>query len=366
MKIRSFYFLAAAGALLLTACNLPGGQSAEQVQTAAAETVSAQLTQRALLTPSATNTQPATATSTASLTPAVTNTPFATSTTSSGGATGGCDAAKFEADVTVPDGEDHAPDTAFVKTWRLRNIGTCSWSTSYSVVFVSGNSMGGPASQNLTVTVAPNTTVEVSINLKAPRETGSYTGYWTLKNATGQTFGDSFYVQIDVTGSGSTGGNGSTITASSVGQVDASGTPGSAAHAGANSGTGVQGFVSFNIASIPTDATIQEVKVDFSGFDTAGNPFASMGCLQGFAGSYFPLDAGDYNASGSGPDMEWCSTSDLSTVFINGDVADRLQDALGSATTLEYQLKFSGTPTGSALVRFLDGGVKLIITYTKP
>jgi hypothetical protein len=364
MKMRTLPFLALAGMLILSACNLPGGQSAEQVQTAAAQTVSAQQTQNALLTPSATNTQPATATSTASLTPAVTSTAFATST-SSGGSSGGCDRAGFVSDVTVPDGEDHAPDSTFVKTWKLRNAGTCSWSTSYSVVFVSGNAMGGPASQALTGTIAPGTTVDISLNLTAPHETGSYTGYWTLKNASGQTFGDSFYVQIDVTGSGSSGG-GNTFTASTVGQVNASGTVGSAAHVGADGGTGVQGFVSFNISSIPADATIEEVRVDFSGYDTVGNPFASMGCLQGFAGSYFPLDASDYNASGSGPDMEWCSTGELSTAFINDDVADRLQDLLGSATTLEYQLKFSGAPAGSALVRFLNGGVKLIITYSEP
>jgi len=364
MKIRTLFFLATAGMLFLTACNMPGGKSAEQVQTAAAETVSAQLTQSALLTPSATITQPATATATASLTPAVTNTPFATST-STGGATGGCDVAGFVSDVTVPDGEDHAPDTTFVKTWKLRNAGTCSWSTSYSVVFVSGNSMGGLASQNLTGTIAPGTTVDISVNLTAPHEPGSYTGYWTLKNATGQTFGDSFYVQIDVTGSGGSSGTGKTITASSSGQVDAGGTVSAGAHAGANSGTGVRGFLSFDISGIPTDATIDEVKVDFSSFDTVSNPFASMGCLQGFAGTYFPLDASDYSASGSGPDMEWCSSSELTTVFINTDVADRLQDALGSATTLEYQLRFSGTPTGSALVRFLSG-VKLIVSYAEP
>ncbi len=363
MKIQNLSFLAMAGILLLTACNMPGGQSAEQVQTAAAETVSVQLTQSALLTPSATNTQAATSTSTASLTPAVSNTPLVTSTTS-GGATGGCDVTDFVSDVTVPDGEDHAPDSTFVKTWRLRNAGTCNWSTSYSVVFVSGNSMGGPASQNLTATIAPNTTLDLSVNLTAPHEPGSYTGYWILKNSSGQTFADSFYVQIDVTGSGS--GSGHTFSATSVGRVNASGTVSNGAYAGSDAGIGVQGFVSFDISSIPTGATIDEVRVDFSGFDTVSNPFASMGCLQGFAGSYFPLDASDYNASGSGPDMEWCSSSELSTAFINDDVANRLQDALGSATTLEYQLKFSGTPTGSALVRFLNGGIKLIVSYTEP
>lgn len=358
MKIRRLFFLAVSGLLFLAACNLPGSQSADQVQTAAAETVSVQQTQNALLTPSATNTQTPTATSTASLTPAVTNTSVAPT------GSGGCDRAQFVSDVTVPDGEDHAPDTTFVKTWRLRNAGTCSWSTSYSVVFVSGNAMGGPASQNLTATIVPGSTVDISLNLTAPHETGSYTGYWILKNATGQTFADSFYVQIDVT-SGGTTGEGTTITVSGSGQVDANGTVSANAHAGANSGVGVQGFVSFNISAIPTDATIEEVRVDFSNYDTVSNPFTSMGCLQGFAGSYFPLDSSDYNASGSGPDMEWCSTSELSTVFINSDVADRLQDALGSATTLEYQLKFSGAPSGSRLVRFFSG-IKLIVTYSEP
>jgi len=118
MKFRRLSFLAVAGLLLLAGCNFPGSQSAEQVQTAAAETVSAQQTQNALLTPSATATGTPTATSTTSPTPAVTNTP---ATTSSGGATG-CDRTQFVSDVTVPDGEDHAPDTTFVKTWRLRNV----------------------------------------------------------------------------------------------------------------------------------------------------------------------------------------------------------------------------------------------------
>lgn len=361
MKFARLFILATA-ALLLAACNMPGGSSAEQVQTAAAQTVSANLTQSALLTPSATNTTAPTATQAATNTPLVTNTPFFTPTTGSIG--GGCDSIQFVSDVTVPDGQDFAPDATFTKTWRLRNAGTCSWSTSYSVVFVSGNAMGGPATQNLTATIAPNSTMDVSVNLKAPHENGAYTGYWALRNASGQNFG-SFYVQIDVGTGGSTGsGDGESFAASNTGQVDASGTVASAAYVGANSGVGVQGFVSFNIAAIPTDATIEEVQVDFSSFDTIGNPFASMGCLQAFAGSYFPLDASDYNASGSGPDMEWCSTGELGTVFVNDDVAERLQDALGSSSTLEYQLKFSGSPTGSTLVRFLSG-LKLIVTYTE-
>ena len=368
MKKGSLILLAAA-ALLLSACNFPGGgQSAEQVQTAAAQTVSANLTQSALLTPSATNTPVPTATLEATNTPAVTNTPAATTTSSGGGGggTGGCDAAQFVSDVTIPDGEELAPDAQFVKTWRLRNAGTCTWSTSYAVVFVSGNAMGGPASQALTDSIAPGTTADISVTLKAPHELGEYTGYWALRNATNQTFG-SFYVQIEVTTDGSSGGEGAhTLSAGSVGQVDANGTVAVGAHAGANSGVGVRGFISFDISTIPTDATIEEVEMDFTGFDTVSNPFATMGCLQAYAGSYFPLDASDYNASGSGPDMEWCDSNALDRVYVVDEVAARLQAMLGTANVLEYQLRFSGTPTGTALVRFLSGGLKLIVTYSEP
>lgn len=363
------FSLALALMLLLSACNLPGGggeDAAAQVQTAAAETVSAQLTQNSALTPSATNTPLATATLAATNTPSAV-TPLPTNTASSGGgvASGNCDVIAFVSDVTVPDGTDMAPDATFTKTWRIRNAGTCTWSTGYSVVFSSGNSMGGPATQALGSSVTPNSTIDISVNLKAPATNGTYTGYWALRNATGQTFG-SFYVIIDVVAGGSSGGGtGKVFPAANIGQVDASGNVGSAPNAGSASDVGVRAFVSFDISSIPTGATIEEVSVDFSGYDTQGNPFSSQGCLQGFAGSFFPLDASDYNASGAGPDMSWCSTGELSTVFDNDDVKERLQDALGSATTLQYQLRFSGTPSGSTLVRFLNGGLKLIVTYSE-
>ena len=367
MKLRFLSILALAAILLLSACNLSfGGQDkAAQVQTAAAETVNAQLTLNAQLTPSSTNTSAATATLAATNTPAITNTLPATNTASSGGGAGGCNAIQFVADVTVPDGEQIPPDSEFIKTWRLKNAGTCTWTTAYSVVFGSGNAMGGPATQALTADVAAGSNVDISLTLKTPHELGDYTGYWALRNASGQTFG-SFYVQIKVANVGAGGGPGGTsLAASNVGQVRSDGTVAAGAHAGAASGVGVRAFVAFDISGIPSDATIEEVQVDFTDFSTDSNPFASMGCLQAFGGSFFPLDASDYSASGTGPDMEWCDSGDLSTVFVSDDVKVRLQDALGSSTTVEYQLRFTGAPTGSALVRFLSG-IKLFVTYSEP
>ena len=114
------------------------------------------------------------------------------------------DKAQFVADVTIPDGMNFSAGTAFKKTWRLKNIGTCTWTTSYSLAFYSGEKMGGPDSVPLTVSVAPGQTADVSVNLTAPATGGLYRGYWILKNASGTTFGigttaaNPFWVSINV------------------------------------------------------------------------------------------------------------------------------------------------------------------------
>ena len=44
------------------------------------------------------------------------------------------DRAQFVTDVTVPDGTKYDPGATFTKTWRLRNVGTCTWTTAYTMV----------------------------------------------------------------------------------------------------------------------------------------------------------------------------------------------------------------------------------------
>jgi hypothetical protein len=144
-------------------------------------------------TPTATGTPP-----TSTPTATVTNTP-PTST---------CDRAEFVTDVTVPDGTIFTPGTEFTKTWRLRNVGSCTWDTNYTLVFHTGEQMDGPAAVNFPNTVAPNQTVDLSVTLKAPATAGTYRGYWMLKNASGALFGiganadKPFWVEIKVSGSG--------------------------------------------------------------------------------------------------------------------------------------------------------------------
>jgi hypothetical protein len=117
-----------------------------------------------------------------------------------------CDAASFVSDVTYPDGSIVSRGSTFTKIWRLKNVGTCTWTTSYAVVFVSGEKFGAPDAVSLPSSVAPGQTVDISLNLIAPNAEGHYRGNWKLRNASGMLFGvgtsgdSSFYVDVIVSG----------------------------------------------------------------------------------------------------------------------------------------------------------------------
>ncbi|MEW5828296.1 MAG: NBR1-Ig-like domain-containing protein, partial [Chloroflexota bacterium] len=114
--------------------------------------------------------------------------------------------AQFIADTTIPDGTVMTPGKTFKKTWRLKNIGTCTWTTSYSLVFDSGEQMGGAASVALTSQVKPGQSSDISVDLTAPSANGTYRGYWKLANEGGTRFGlgtnadKPWWVEIKVSG----------------------------------------------------------------------------------------------------------------------------------------------------------------------
>jgi hypothetical protein len=125
-----------------------------------------------------------TATATTTSTPTATPTPTMTPTPETP-----CDWVGFITDVTVPDGTVFKPDQDFRKTWRLKNLGTCTWTKDYDLVYVSGDRMTGDSVTPLKTSVAPGQTIDISIELTAPIEVGKHTGYWALRNAAGTIFG---------------------------------------------------------------------------------------------------------------------------------------------------------------------------------
>lgn len=198
MKSKAITLLILAS-VLLAACNLPAGTPESNegiIFTLAAQTITAAAGQGGSATatlPPASNTPPVGAVTTqAPPTPQ----PGVTFTNTSVP----CNLASFVSDVTIPDNTAITVNKAFTKTWRLKNVGSCTWTSGYQLVFDSGDKMGGPDSQQLTNgTVAPGQTVDVSVNLTAPANAGSYKGNWKIKEPGGVIFALStgpFWVQI--------------------------------------------------------------------------------------------------------------------------------------------------------------------------
>jgi hypothetical protein len=117
------------------------------------------------------------------------------------------DAAQYISDDGL-DGTVYAPNTAFTKTWRLKNTGSCTWDSSYLVFQTSGTLMTQSPGY-LIVTqgqmVAPGQTVDVSVGMTSPVADGSYRSDWGLKKPNGQFIpvqggvnGNSFFVKIKV------------------------------------------------------------------------------------------------------------------------------------------------------------------------
>lgn len=193
--------------VLLSGCRLQNQrmltETAQVTQIQGAQTLvaSLSLTPQSTATAVPTTSLPPTDTPTPSFTPVSTSgtsTPFATPTSGSSGDP--CDDARFVSDVSIPDGTEMDPGETFTKTWRIENAGTCEWTEDYSVNFLSGDKLEGESTQ-ISGTVEPGETYDVSIDMKAPFEAGTYTGTWTIMNESGFSFGNTFYVEIEVTSS---------------------------------------------------------------------------------------------------------------------------------------------------------------------
>ena len=84
------------------------------------------------------------------------------------------------------------------------NLGTCTWNTSYSLVWAGGDSVGAPAPVKLPADVPPGQMVDISVNLTAPATAGHYKALFKLSNSSGTQFGvgesasDAFWVDINV------------------------------------------------------------------------------------------------------------------------------------------------------------------------
>jgi len=215
--IKPIWITSAVLVLVLSACgaktSTPDAASVDAIYTQAAATVGAKLTQTASMF---TNTPVTTATSielptlSATQTPLITNTPEFTATTllintQVPPTQVSCDNMAFVDDVTIPDNSPVAPGSKFVKTWKVRNNGQCTWSTSYRLIYGWAANWteivaAPPAGVALTKSVEPGAEYDVSVTLTAPIKSGVYMAAFRLQNDKGYNFGTILFVQFQVNG----------------------------------------------------------------------------------------------------------------------------------------------------------------------
>ena len=81
---------------------------------------------------------------------------------------------------SVPDYSQLDLNQTFYKTWRLKNVGACTWNTGYRLAFFSGSSLDAPSYVYMPYIVAPGGTVDITMLMQAPSYYGTFTGYWGL------------------------------------------------------------------------------------------------------------------------------------------------------------------------------------------
>jgi hypothetical protein len=324
-----------------------------QVKTAVAQTVTAEAQSQPTLTP------------TPQIMPTLTLMPTKTIIVPATAAPKPCNSAQFISE-TIPDNTAFDPNESFTKTWRFKNIGTCTWNKNYRLVFSSGDKMSGSSSINFSESVKPGEQVDLGVDLKAPGSTGTYQGFWKVKDDQGFFFVNNIWVKIKAVKPLVE----KTVTLNVVfpesGTVWESGDvfPGEIAAGDSATNKGVQGFVSFDISGIPESANILSVKMDFTDYAILGNPFG-LGCLRMYAQTYRPLDAGDYfTGSPTGALIKWCNTGALDTVSSDEDVSNALEARLGK-TYFPLRLEFNEIKTNNDGVNDAVGwtSMKLIVKY---
>lgn len=107
-----------------------------------------------------------------------------------------CYDASYVSDVTVPDNTRFDKGEDFVKTWKVRNSGTCAWDADTEIAFVRGSQLAA-ASPVAVGALAAGQSIDVSVPMKSGDADGSFTGLWQLRNQDG-AFGDQLSVVIKV------------------------------------------------------------------------------------------------------------------------------------------------------------------------
>ncbi len=204
MKLK-FVFTALIVILLLAAC---GGQATPAeptpdvaaVRTSAASTVVSQFTLTAAVFTPTISAPLATDPPVVGETPTAAQETVAQATTASGTEIP-CDILSYDpltVDVNVSDNTTMTPGQDFIKTWRVKNTGSCPWGAGYVLAYAGYDDDMDGQFIALTEVIQSGQEVEVSVQFKAPSQAGIYVSAWSMRNPSGFFFEERVFVKIVV------------------------------------------------------------------------------------------------------------------------------------------------------------------------
>jgi hypothetical protein len=121
---------------------------------------------------------------------------FYTLTPSASSLAVGCNNLRLIESFTDPDGP-YTPGQKFTQYWQVENNGTCDWLYLYTLVYVSGDRMGGSPG-NFGKKIPPYKWTTLSVGLTAPKNKGTYNASWRFSDGNGKAFGSTLPVSITV------------------------------------------------------------------------------------------------------------------------------------------------------------------------
>ncbi len=97
-----------------------------------------------------------------------------------------CNSARFIADLSYPDDSIVNPEQTFVKTWRIQNIGQCTWTPIYTII---NQQTGQVVSPMVDLAVPPGGMADISLRIAAPQTQGNFQVSYLFRSADGSVFG---------------------------------------------------------------------------------------------------------------------------------------------------------------------------------
>ncbi len=105
-----------------------------------------------------------------------------------------------------------------------------------------------------------------------------------------------------------------------------------------------QGFVTFDISSLPDNAVIARAMVDFSGYEIPDeSPYPEMGCLDAYLQDYGSLGSGDYFSRTVAVSIgHWCSLDELNAIVDQPGFRNELQRRTReNQNVFQFRLQFA-------------------------